>query len=65
MPQTRRPSFLRSFLATEAAGGIILMAVAALALIVANSPLGEAYFHTRASVSASSPNAALMRPTIT
>ncbi|MGO4338213.1 Na+/H+ antiporter NhaA [Labrys sp. KB_33_2] len=46
MPQTRRPSFLRSFLATEAAGGIILMAVAALALIVANSPLGEAYFHT-------------------
>ena len=25
----------------------------------------EAYFHTRASVSASSPNAALMRPTIT
>lgn len=46
MPHTRRPSFLRSFLATEAAGGIILMAVAALALIVANSPLSETYFHT-------------------
>ncbi|WP_413989927.1 Na+/H+ antiporter NhaA [Labrys okinawensis] len=42
---SRPRSFLRSFLATEAAGGIILMAVAALALIVANSPLDEAYFH--------------------
>jgi Na+:H+ antiporter, NhaA family len=43
---THPKSFLRTFLATEAAGGIILMGVAALALIVANSPLGEAYFHT-------------------
>ena len=39
----RPRSVLRSFLATEAAGGIVLMAAAALALIVANSPLGPAY----------------------
>ena len=31
-------------LESEAAGGIILMAAAALALIVANSPLSGAYF---------------------
>ena len=41
---THPKSFLRIFLATEAAGGIILMIVAALALIVANSPLSDAYF---------------------
>ncbi len=38
-------SALRDFLHSEAAGGIILMAAAALALIVANGPLGEAYHH--------------------
>lgn len=37
------PSALRSFLATEAAGGILLMAAAALAMIVANSPLYSIY----------------------
>ncbi|RWH72051.1 Na+/H+ antiporter NhaA [Mesorhizobium sp.] len=43
--QKLRPvSILREFLDGEAAGGIILMAAAALALIVANSPLAEAYF---------------------
>jgi NhaA family Na+:H+ antiporter len=42
---TRARSALRHFLASEAAGGILLMAAAALALIVANSPLGEAYQH--------------------
>ncbi|ESY63900.1 Na+/H+ antiporter NhaA [Mesorhizobium sp. M0051] len=41
----QRPvSVLREFLDSEAAGGIILMMAAALALIVANSPLAEAYF---------------------
>ena len=43
--QKQRPvSILREFLDGEAAGGIILMVAAALALIVANSPLAEAYF---------------------
>ncbi|OHV90217.1 Na+/H+ antiporter NhaA [Mesorhizobium sp. ORS 3428] len=40
----RPKSILREFLDSEAAGGIILMAAAALALIVANSPLAETYF---------------------
>lgn len=45
MHDTRRPaSIFREFLESEAAGGIILMAAAALALIVANSPLSGAYF---------------------
>jgi NhaA family Na+:H+ antiporter len=39
-----RNSVLRKFLSSGAAGGVILMAVAALALIVANSPLSDAYF---------------------
>lgn len=37
-------SIFREFLDGEAAGGIILIAAAALALIVANSPLAETYF---------------------
>lgn len=41
----RPASALRSFLDSEAAGGIILMAVAALAMLVANSPLAQGYFH--------------------
>ena len=42
----KRParSALREFLRSEAAGGIILMLVAALALIVANSPMAKSYF---------------------
>ena len=41
----QRPvSVFREFLDGEAAGGIVLMVVAALALIVANSPLSETYF---------------------
>jgi NhaA family Na+:H+ antiporter len=41
----QRPvSVFREFLDGEAAGGIILMVAAALALIVANSPLSETYF---------------------
>jgi NhaA family Na+:H+ antiporter len=41
---TRPSSPLREFLASEAAGGVVLMAAAALALVVANSPLSESYF---------------------
>ena len=41
--RARRALF--AFLKDEAAGGYVLMAAAALALIVANSPLSEAYFH--------------------
>lgn len=37
-------SVLREFLQSESAGGIILMAAAALALGVANSPLSDGYF---------------------
>src|SRR5688572_10478245 len=44
-PVARPRSALRGFLKSEAAGGIVLMAAAALALIVANSPLAEAYRH--------------------
>ena len=40
------PSFIRRFLASEAAGGIVLMAMALLALIVANSPASAIYFDT-------------------
>ncbi|TPN83211.1 Na+/H+ antiporter NhaA [Mesorhizobium sp. CU2] len=40
----RLKSILREFLDGEAAGGIILMVAAALALIVANSPLAGTYF---------------------
>jgi Na+:H+ antiporter, NhaA family len=38
-------SALREFLRSEAAGGVILMLVAALAMVVANSPLAVTYFH--------------------
>ncbi|WP_046862565.1 Na+/H+ antiporter NhaA [Microvirga massiliensis] len=38
------PSVLRRFLDNEASGGLVLMAAAALALVVANSPLAPAYF---------------------
>lgn len=43
-PAGRIRSALREFLHSEAAGGIVLMAVAALALVTANSPLAQAYF---------------------
>ncbi|CAA9503364.1 MAG: Na+/H+ antiporter NhaA type [uncultured Sphingomonadaceae bacterium] len=45
-PPRRGPaSALRSFLRSEAAGGILLMIAAVLAMLVANSGLGEAYEH--------------------
>lgn len=41
----RIQSTLRRFLDNEASGGLVLMASAALALVVANSPLADVYFH--------------------
>ncbi|KQZ56765.1 sodium:proton antiporter [Rhizobium sp. Root149] len=38
-------STLRRFLENEASGGLVLMAVALLAIVTANSPLAEDYFH--------------------
>lgn len=44
-PERPRPvSIFREFLDSEASGGIVLMVAAALALIVANSPLADGYF---------------------
>ncbi|MBN8808101.1 MAG: Na+/H+ antiporter NhaA [Sphingomonas sp.] len=40
-----RPSLLHRFLADEAAGGIVLIAAALLAMVAANSPLADAYAH--------------------
>ena len=37
---------LKDFLKQESAGGIVLIVAAALALVVANSPLAPAYFGT-------------------
>ena len=44
LPTVRIPTALREFLDNEAAGGRVLMGVAALALVVANSALAPAYF---------------------
>ena len=49
----RIQSTLRQFLNNEASGGLVLMAVAVLAILVANSPLAEAYFHGRPSAAGS------------
>lgn len=43
--RTGTDSALRNFLKSEAAGGILLMVAAALAMIVANSPLYDMYHH--------------------
>ncbi len=45
MRQARPLSAIRTALTSEASGGLVLMAAAALALVVANSPLAEAYAH--------------------
>ncbi|PLR28663.1 Na+/H+ antiporter NhaA [Caulobacter zeae] len=42
--RVRKPSVLREFLDSGAAGGLLLMAAAVLALFVANSPLAGGYF---------------------
>ena len=39
----RAPSALRHFLRSEASGGVVLMLAAALAMILANSPLSGLY----------------------
>jgi NhaA family Na+:H+ antiporter len=45
-PKLLKPvSALRDFLRSQAGGGVLLMAAAALALIAANSPLADAYEH--------------------
>ncbi|CAM5215732.1 Na(+)/H(+) antiporter NhaA [Bosea thiooxidans] len=44
--RTKPLSALRDFLKSEAAGGIVLMVVAALALVIANSPAAPLYFGT-------------------
>ena len=41
----RTNSTLRKFLDSEASGGLVLMAVALLAIITANSALADSYFH--------------------
>jgi NhaA family Na+:H+ antiporter len=43
--QHAKTSAVRAFLSSEAAGGILLMAAAALAMIIANSPFTESYNH--------------------
>ncbi len=43
--KTSPRSALREFLNSEAAGGIILMAAAAIAMLIANSPLYDLYHH--------------------
>ena len=48
-PARSNPSFIRRFISSQASGGLILMAAAVLALIVANSPLAETYFRVLAS----------------
>lgn len=48
VPSTRpaiRMSALKRFLSSEAAGGVLLMLAAIVALLVANSPLGDDYLH--------------------
>jgi NhaA family Na+:H+ antiporter len=37
---------MREFFATEAAGGMVLIAAAALAMVIANSPISQLYFET-------------------
>ena len=45
IPPGRIRSTLRHFLDNEASGGLVLMAVALAAIVTANSPLAEDYFH--------------------
>jgi NhaA family Na+:H+ antiporter len=45
LPLAKPRSALREFLASEASGGLLLMAAAGLALAFANSPWAAAYFH--------------------
>ncbi len=53
LPGRRKPRVLRQFLATESAGGLVLLVAAVVALVWANSPWHgsyEALWHTELSV---------------
>jgi Na+/H+ antiporter NhaA len=50
----RQVSIFREFLDGEASGGLVLMGAAALALIVANSPLGPPIYTPSTPISARS-----------
>jgi NhaA family Na+:H+ antiporter len=43
IPRRGARSALRNFLSSEATGGVLLMVAAALALVIANSPLAHGY----------------------
>ena len=43
LPHHARPSFLRRFLEGQSSAGLVLMAAAAVALLIANSPLAAGY----------------------
>lgn len=45
MPLRRPATAIRRLLKSQAGGGYVLMAAAALAMVIANSPWSEAYFH--------------------
>jgi NhaA family Na+:H+ antiporter len=53
-PRRRPISALRDTLVSEAGGGLVLMASAALALVVANSALADTYFAALKDISARS-----------
>ena len=42
-PPLRAPTAIRAFIRSESTGGLVLMAAAAIAMIVANTPLADAY----------------------
>jgi Na+:H+ antiporter, NhaA family len=44
-PKVSHRSALRAFLSSEAAGGLLLIAAAILAMVAANSPFSTSYFH--------------------
>ena len=45
MPRRRDQSIFQRFIESEAAGGLVLMASAALGMVIANSPLADDYLH--------------------
>ncbi|MDQ3107893.1 MAG: Na+/H+ antiporter NhaA, partial [Actinomycetota bacterium] len=43
LPPTRLPRVVREFFETEAAGGVVLLVAAVVALVWVNSPLRDSY----------------------